>query len=105
MLFFYGAVSEFDKNYSTLFGIKTGEDDEERNKSKNESGVTEEVRGNTFYDKWGWIDCVRVVSDLVHSPWDVVFKMNVVEFLNLLSFNKDYNAERERVMKEKFKLK
>ena len=105
MLFFYGAVSDFNKNYSTLLGIQTEEDSEEGKESSNESGSTEEVGGNSFYNKWNWIHQVRVVSDLVHSPWDIVFKMNIIEFLNILSYNNDYEQERERIYKEKFKIK
>ena len=62
--------------------------------------ITEEVERTGFADKWGWIDSIRVISDLVHSPWDEVFKMNIIEFLNLLCYSKDLAAERERQLKE-----
>ena len=97
MLFFYDGISNFNKTYPTLLGIKDEEDQE--------SGDTKETGGNTFADKWGWISNIKIVSDMVHSSWDIVFKMNIVEFFNILSFTKDYNAERERIMKENLKKK
>ena len=99
MLFFYDRVSDFNKSYSTLLGIQTEKEE------VIESGNTEEVGRTTFADKWGWISNVKVVSDMVHSPWDEVFRMNIVEFLNILSFARDYNAEQERIMKEQMRKK
>ena len=94
MLFFYDRISDINKAYPVLFNKKTEQDGEEQ------SGITEEVGGNSFADKWGWIDSIRVISDLVHSPWDEVFKMNIIEFLNLICYSKDLAAERERQLKE-----
>ena len=33
---------------------------------------------------------------MVHTEWSNVFEMNIVEFLNILCFTKDYNAEMKR---------
>lgn len=38
---------------------------------------------------------------MVHSPWNVIFEMNIIEFFNILSFTKDYNRELERVNNER----
>ena len=94
MLFFYDRISDINKTYPVLFNQKSEQDGEEQ------SGITEEVERTGFADKWGWIDSIRVISDLVHSPWDEVFKMNIIEFLNLLCYSKDLAAERERQLKE-----
>lgn len=99
MLFFYDRISDLNKTYPVLFNKKSEQDGEEQ------SGITKEDGGNSFADKWGWIDSIRVISDLVHSPWDIVFKMNIIEFLNLVCFSKDLAAERERIMKENLKKK
>lgn len=99
MLFFYDRISDLTKTYPVLFGKK---DEEEQS---NESGTTGTVPENTFASKWGWLDSVRVISDLVHSPWNEVFEMNIIEFLNLLCYSKDLAAERERQTKELMKKK
>ena len=92
MLFFYNRVSSINEKYPVLFN--------KENEETGYSGDTGEIERTGFADKWGWLDAVRIVSDLVHSPWDIVFKMNVIEFLNLLCYSKDLAAERERLNKE-----
>lgn len=99
MLFFCDRISDFNTTFSTLLGIKVDEGNEEE--GNGQSSDNAEVGVNTFSDKWSWVFNVKQVSDMVHSPWNVVFQMNIVEFLNILSFVKDYNREVERINKER----
>ena len=100
MLFFYNAVSILNKTFSTLLGIRTEQETEEK-QGEGQDKDNGENGGNTFSDKWNWVYQVKQVSDMVHSSWREVFEMNIVEFLNILSFIKDYNRESERVNRER----
>ena len=100
MLFFYNGISNLNATYSHLFGTAV----EETTEGKQGNGQGEdngETGGNSFADKWNWMYSIKQVSDMVHSPWDVVFQMNIIEFLNILCFVKDYNREVERINKER----
>lgn len=100
MLFFSELISNLNKSFGRLLGIKTEEDDEEGK----ESGEQEEDSGNTktnrFSDKWGWINLVDEVSKTVGTEWKNVFTMEIREFLNIASYMKDKNRELERLHKE-----
>lgn len=101
MWFFSESLSQLNKEYSVLFGIE----DEEGEDGEGE-GSKESTTGNTFGDSWGWIYQVDTVSETVRVSWDEVFKMNIIEFLNILCYIKDKKKEEERQMlKLKNKLK
>ena len=104
MWFFSESLSQINKEYSVLFGIEDEEGSEEGNGEGERD--SEDNSGNTFADKWGWIYQVDTVSECVKASWDVVFRMNVIEFLNILSYNKDKKEEEKRqAQKLKNKLK
>ena len=101
MWFFSENLSQLNKEYSVLFGIEDGEGEDGEGE-----GGEESTTGNTFSDKWGWIYQVDTVSETVRVSWDVVFKMNIIEFLNILCYTKDKKEEEKRQMlKMKNKLK
>lgn len=106
MWFFSEGLLQFNKQYNNLFGIEDEENDEEGEDGTGEaedSGDTN-INKNSFEYKWGWISSVDVVSETIREPWSVVFKMNVVEFLNILSYTRDKANEKKRQM-EKYKNK
>ena len=103
MQFFSDSLSQFNKGYSSLFGIV----DEEENEEGEEPGGkektdrdSEETTPNSFSAKWGWIHAVDEVSETTRESWETVFKMNIVEFLNILSYIRDKAAEEKRKMEE-----
>lgn len=80
-----------------------GEESRGKNKDEGDSG---ETTPNSFSDKWGWIHAVDEVSETTRESWETVFKMNIVEFLNILCYIRDKAAEEKRKMEEyKRKLK
>ena len=102
MQFFSNSLSQFNKRYSNLFGIEDEEKIEEGKdggREDDDDGDSEETR-NAYQDKWGWIESVDTVSETIREPWSVVFKMNIVEFLNILCYIKDRGDERKRQMQK-----
>ena len=57
-----------------------------------------------FADKWGWIANVDRCSETIRESWDYVFRMPVMEFLNILSYRKDRD-DREKAAIEELKRK
>ena len=89
-------VSQINKSYGNLFGIVDEEVEEEGEESGGEGedgGTDKEADGvpNTFAKKWGWLNLVREVSDTTHLSWADVFSMNILEFLNINCYIRDYN--------------
>ena len=104
MLFFSELLSNLNRQYSTLLGIKDEKDDKEGKESGNETKDAGDNKPNSFNEKWSWIISVKNVADMVHIDWSTVFKMEIMEFLNIMSFCKDYYQEEKR-MYEELKLK
>lgn len=103
MWFFSSSLSQFNKRYPNLFGIEDEEMDEEGKDEGGEgenSGDSGEDAENSFQSKWGWLASVDSVSETIREPWGVVFKMNIVEFLNILSYIKDKANEHKRQMQK-----
>lgn len=65
---------------------------------KEEGGTDEDVNAeeDSFSVKWGWIANVDAVSETCRCSWDDVWKMSVVEFLNLLCYRKDKSEKEKR---------
>lgn len=51
---------------------------------------------------WGWISCVDAVSETCRCPWDAVWQMSAMEFLNILAYRKDKIAKEKEDL-EKWK--
>ena len=102
MWFFSNSLSQFNRRYSNLFGIEDEEEVEEGKDGGREEEDTGDNNSTTggFQDKWGWIAAVDSVSETIREPWGVVFKMNIVEFLNIMSYIKDKGIEKKRQMQE-----
>jgi hypothetical protein len=67
--------------YPNLFGIGSEPGDGEH------EGVDGEIQ--TFRTKWGWIASINDICKDDRTKWDYFFKMNVIEFLNTMTFYKD----------------
>lgn len=48
-----------------------------------------------FAARWGWVACVDSVSETCRCPWEEVWKMNALEFLNVLAYAKDKAEKRK----------
>lgn len=80
------------------------EDVEEGEESGNE-GATDDGFGASgiiakFTKSWGWIHSVVKVREATGYNVDQVFDLNVVEFLNWMSYIKSYNAMNVAIQKE-----
>lgn len=45
-----------------------------------------------FAAKWGWTFNVETVANTTHVSWNEVWEMNLIEFLNILSYCRDKAA-------------
>ena len=90
-------MQSFDNQFPNLFG-KAGEEDATRA----EEGDTDEDGRveDGFAGRWGWIASVDAVSETIRSPWDVVWDMSCVEFLNLLCYRNDKGTHEEEVARK-----
>jgi hypothetical protein len=61
-----------NQKYSILFGGTSG-------------GVGGQVT-YSFREKWGWIANINDMCNNDRTKWDYFFNMNVIEFLNTVSF-------------------
>lgn len=78
------------------------EADEANNESQEGDSSSEAV--SDFAQKWGWTFNVDVVAQTVHLSWNEVWEMNIIEFLNTLSYCRD-KAAWERAEQEKWRRK
>jgi hypothetical protein len=100
MLFFSELISNLNKGFGKLLGLETEEDEKEGKESRKEDEDSGYTKSNSFAEKWGWISAIKEVSDMVHTEWSNVFKMEIREFLNILSFTRDYYQEEKRKHEE-----
>ncbi len=89
-----GTISKFTENFNDfnskftgLFGLS---DDTE-----------EEVKQDKFNVRYGWTYSASVVAEYQRIPLNDVYKMNVKEVLNALSYLKEKAAYEERILKLK----
>lgn len=97
IFFFSQQVSGLVKEYDTLFGLA----DKESEEPGDEEDVDEPVG---FFEKWTWVYNTDIVANLVHQSWDEVLQKSVIEFLNLMSYQRDKDAW-EKAEREKWKAK
>ena len=88
MLFFSEKIAEFNKNYPNLLGVDVKKD-KDSTEEGTDTGNTEDAEGQTFTTKWNLTYMVDVVSELMKMDWHRVYELNIVEFLNTLSYNND----------------
>lgn len=88
------------QGFPNLFNVGNKEDS-----GQGEEGGTDEdapAEEDTFSVKWGWIANVDAVAETCRCSWDDVWKMCVIEFLNLLCYRKD-KMEKEKMEIEQWK--
>ena len=79
--FFLQFFNELIGSYGRLFnkGAEQGDEEDKEN----------HVKLNTFQDVWGWQNTLDELANGKRRDWDYFIEMNVIEFLNTLSFYKD----------------
>ena len=59
--------------------------------------AAEDVEDETgFAAKWGWVAWVDAVSETCRCSWEEVWRMEVMEFLNIVCYARDKAEERKR---------
>ncbi len=85
MCFFLQGYRELVSKYRGLFGKS-----DERSEG-NDAERTERTEQQKHLDYWGWYVTLDNLSGKDRTKWDFFLNMNVVSFLNYLSYIKDKN--------------
>lgn len=88
MDFFFKSYETFIKSYHNLFGLGNSQDDLE-----GEEDIDNEQDTKKESDKWGWIKCIDQVAQTTNRSWEEIYNLNIVEFLNTMSYIKDNRKE------------
>ena len=83
-------MAQLNDSYSELFEVPSSKEEGYR------GSVEENTGGDTEYT---WLGCIDVVSETLRISWHEVYRISVIEFLNMLAYNK------EKIRKEKEALK
>lgn len=95
MLFFYTAISKFNKNYTFLFAKKSDENEGQENEIRNFEAPSQFSR---FTKRWGWFYLIDNVARTTNETWDKVFEIPICAFLNICAYIQDKNAmEKEQI--------
>ncbi len=76
---FFEELGSLNRSYNKTLG-GSGEEDQE--------GDNGSVSGG-FEDYWSWHLTLDAISNHDRTKWEYFFKMNVIEFLNCISFYKE----------------
>jgi uncharacterized protein YfaT (DUF1175 family) len=79
------ALRELNGRYSGLFSKESGQGNGESEEDIEEVNQEEE----SYFQKWGWIITLDSLSQGDHSKWEYYTNLGVIEFLNVVSFQKD----------------
>ena len=95
MLFFSQETGRLHKAYANLFGVDDEDMEEESADTRTETdadrgGETDE-KPTGFAWRWGWIYNIDRVSERMRISWNDAYKLNIIEFLNVLCYIKDRN--------------
>ncbi len=74
----------FTSSYSGLFGKRI-------NQSEQDGEQVDKTEQDKHLEYWGWYVTLDSLSNKDRTKWDYYLNMNVVAFLNYLSFVKDRN--------------
>lgn len=94
-------VQGINSQFPGLLPERSTEDKGPENEGDVPEGDTQDSTDN-FSEKWGWLAAVDAVSETYRASWDVVYKLPVIEFLNILCYRKDKIAK-EKADLEKWK--
>lgn len=87
MCFFLQGLNQFITRYPGLFGRGKDKDIEE----DTEGDKLELTEQDKHYQHWGWYVTLDKLANKDREKWDYFLNMNIVAFLNYLSFVKDRN--------------
>ena len=83
-------MAQLNDSYSELFEISSSKEEGDR------GSVEENTRGDTEYS---WMGTVDVVSETLRISWHEVYRLPVIEFLNILAYVKERNRKEKEALK------
>ena len=84
-------MAQLNDSYSELFEIS----------SSKEEGYRGSVEENTGRDtEYTWLGCIDIVSETLRISWHEVYRISVIEFLNMLAYVKEKNRKEKEVLEK-----
>lgn len=93
LAFFFQRLAAVNSQYPVLFGTD-GPEDKEQGTEEGTGG--EDPGPSGFAKRWGWYAHVDGISETMRISWDDVFKMPVLQFLNMICYRNDKAEEQKR---------
>ena len=56
--------------------------------------------GSPFMERWGWVFSTKQVADFSNITVNQTYDLNVIEYLNILAYLKDYNKHKDNEYKK-----
>lgn len=83
-------MAQLNDSYSELFEISSSKEEGDR-------GSVEENTGRDT--EYSWMGTVDVVSETLRISWHEVYRLPVIEFLNILAYVKERNRKEKEALK------
>lgn len=83
-------MAQLNDSYSELFEVPSSKEEGYR------GSVEENTGGDTEYT---WLQCIDIVSETLRISWHEVYKLPVIEFLNILAYVKEKNRKEKEALK------
>ena len=83
-------MAQLNDSYSELFEVPSSKEEGDR------GSVEENTGGDTEYT---WLGCIDIVSETLRISWHEVYRIPVIEFLNVLAYVKEKNRKEKEALK------
>ena len=84
-------MAQLNDSYSELFEVPSSKEEGYR------GSVEENTGGDTEYT---WLQCIDIVSETLRISWHEVYRISVIEFLNILAYNKEKTRKEKEVLEK-----
>ena len=84
-------MAQLNDSYSELFEISSSKEEGDR-------GSVEENTGRDT--EYSWLQCIDIVSETLRISWHEVYRIPVIEFLNILAYIKEKTRKEKEVLEK-----
>ena len=84
-------MAQLNDSHSELFEVPSSKEEGYR------GSVEENTGGDTEYT---WLQCIDIVSETLRISWHEVYRISVIEFLNMLAYVKEKNRKEKEVLEK-----
>ena len=84
-------MAQLNDSYSELFEVPSSKEEGYR------GSVEENTGGDTEYT---WLQCIDIVSETLRISWHEVYRISVIEFLNMLAYIKEKTRKEKEVLEK-----